>query len=72
MIITVQVKTGARAESLVYDKVANVYLVAVKARPIEGDANKAIIKLLSNHLNVPKTQITLKSGVRSSLKRFEY
>lgn len=71
MIIPVKVKTGARDDSVVFDEVAGLYLVQVKARPIEGEANKAIIALLSMYLKIPKSQISLKSGAKSSLKRFE-
>lgn len=72
MIITVKVKTGTRESSVTHDKEFNIYLVSVKARPIEGEANKAVIALLSKYLNIPKSQISLKSGIKSNLKRFEY
>lgn len=72
MNMSVKVKTGAREESIVYDQVSDIYLVSVKARPIEGEANKAIIAVIAKYLDIPKSQIVLKSGAKSSLKRFEY
>lgn len=72
MIITVRVKTGSRADSISFDTVTGRYLVSVKAKPVEGEANKAIIKLLSEELNISKTNFRLKSGAKSTIKLFEY
>lgn len=72
MIANVHVKSGARVDSLAYDQVTGAYQIAVRARPIEGGANIAIIELLAKHLQIPKSQISLKSGARSKIKRFEY
>lgn len=71
MNIVVRVKTGAHSDSLVQDETTGEYTATVRARPIEGEANKAIIELLSDELGVPKTLITLISGQKSRLKRFE-
>lgn len=71
MIIAVRVKTGAREDSIIYNKEASLCLVSVKARPLEGEANEAIIKLLSVELNIPKSCISLKSGLKSRKKLFE-
>jgi len=72
MLITAIVKTGARQDAVSYDTATKTYMVSVKARPIEGEANKVIIALLAKHIGVSKTQITLKSGAKSRIKRFEY
>ena len=70
MIVTIRVKTGAKADSIVLSDDSKEYLVKVTARPIEGDANRAIIELLSQELGVPKSQIELHSGAKSKVKRF--
>ena len=70
MMITVRVKTGARVDSVSYDDEADIYLVTVRARPLEGEANEAIIQILSKELKVPKTLISLESGTKSNIKRF--
>lgn len=70
MIVSVRVKTGAREDSIACGEGSREYLVSVKARPIEGEANKAIISLLSKGLGVPKSLITLDSGAKSRIKRF--
>jgi hypothetical protein len=72
MIVSVKVKTGAHNDSIDYDVVSHTYVVTVRARPIEGEANKAIIQLLATKLKIPKTRITLKSGLKSRTKLFEY
>lgn len=72
MIIQAKVKTGARTDSVVFDKAAGLYVVNVKARPIEGEANKAVQKLLASALDIPISQIRLKTGAKSHLKLFEY
>lgn len=45
-----------------------VLKVRVRARPIEGEANAALIKLLAQTLNVPRSDVTLGRGGQSRLK----
>ena len=45
-----------------------VYRVKVKAPPVEGRANKALIAFLSKVLRVPKSGIEIKAGERSREK----
>ena len=47
------------------------FKVWVKSRPIEGEANKAVIDLLSDLLKVPKKMIRIAIGKRSSDKVIE-
>lgn len=42
--------------------------VRVRARPIEGEANEALIKLLARTLGVPRSAVTLTRGAQSRLK----
>jgi uncharacterized protein YggU (UPF0235/DUF167 family) len=46
-----------------------VLKVRVRARPIEGEANAALILLLSRALGVPRSAVTLARGGQSRLKR---
>lgn len=71
MKIQVKVKTGARENCVSFDEGSNIYVVSVKARPIEGKANAAVTKLLAEHFKVPKSQIHLKTGQKSKIKIFE-
>jgi len=47
------------------------YLVSVKEPPVDGKANQAIIKSLSNYFGVSPSQVTLISGHTSKKKIFE-
>lgn len=43
--------------------------ISVTAPPVDGEANEAIIKLLSKRLGVPKRAITIVSGATGRDKR---
>ena len=42
--------------------------VSVKAQPVGGKANKAIVELMSKELDLPKSTIDIKAGKASSHK----
>ncbi|WP_339914340.1 DUF167 domain-containing protein [uncultured Brevundimonas sp.] len=42
--------------------------VRVRARPVEGEANAALLKFLAKTLGVPKSAVTLQRGGQSRLK----
>lgn len=42
--------------------------VKLKAAPVDGKANEALIRLLSKELGIPKSSITLKTGQTSRHK----
>ena len=45
-----------------------VLKVRVRARPVEGEANAALLKLLAKALGVPKSAVSLDRGGQSRLK----
>lgn len=45
-----------------------VLKVRVRARPVEGEANTALIKLIAKTLGVPKSAVTLERGGQSRTK----
>lgn len=45
-----------------------VLRVRVRARPVEGEANAALLKLLARTLRVPKSAVSLDRGGQSRLK----
>ena len=45
-----------------------VLKVRVRARPVEGEANAALLKLLAKTLRVPKSSVTLDRGGQSRTK----
>jgi uncharacterized protein (TIGR00251 family) len=48
-----------------------VLKVRVRARPIEGQANEALVKFLAKALDLPKSAVTLARGSQSRLKMVE-
>lgn len=67
MIYSVTVKPGSKKGPLVLqnDKQLTVYL---REKPIDGAANTALVKLLSQHFDVAKSCIVIKSGMSSRQK----
>jgi hypothetical protein len=45
--------------------------VKVSAPPVEGKANKELIKILSEYLDIPKSKISIVSGDKSRNKIIE-
>ena len=48
-----------------------VLKVRVRARPVEGEANAALIQLLAKALGVPRSSVSLMRGGQSRLKMIE-
>ncbi|MBC8792456.1 MAG: hypothetical protein C6Y20_12725 [Tagaea sp. CACIAM 22H2] len=48
-----------------------VLKVRVRARPIEGQANEALVKFLAHALDLPKSAVVLARGSQSRLKMVE-
>ncbi|MEI6040360.1 MAG: DUF167 domain-containing protein [Candidatus Berkelbacteria bacterium] len=70
MKIKVKVKTNAR-EDLVELIDENEYLVKTKELPINGRANLAVIELLAEYFDKPKSLIQIDSGFGSKTKIIE-
>ena len=45
-----------------------VLKIRVRARPVEGEANEALIKLLARALGVPKSAVSIQRGSQSRTK----
>jgi len=69
MKISITVKANSRQEKI--EKTETGYTVYVKEPPVEGKANKAVIRLLSEYFGIPKSQITIISGMQSKNKIVE-
>lgn len=70
MKIFVTAKTNAR-EDLVSEIDKNHFKVSTKELPINGRANLAIIELIAEYFNIPKTNISIVTGFSSKNKMFE-
>ena len=64
------VKTGTSQEKIVKNSEES-YTVYLRAKPHDGEANTALIKLLSKHFHVAKSNITIKQGAKSHTKLIE-
>ena len=64
------VKTGTSQEKIVPVS-EDEYTVYLRAKPHDGEANAALIKLPSKHFHVAKSCITIKQGAKSHTKLIE-
>jgi len=53
------------------DVVDNHITIGVTAKPVDGKANKEIIKKLAKHFGVSSSKVVIKSGHRSKEKIIE-
>lgn len=66
-LLQIKVKTAAHKSQVIGIKEARL-VIAVKAKPIKGEANSQVIELLSSFFQIPKSCILLHKGSRSSYK----
>jgi uncharacterized protein (TIGR00251 family) len=69
MKIQVKVKPNCRTEEVSQEE--GSFIVKVKEPPMEGKANRAVIKLLAEHFGVPQSRVRIVSGFRSKNKVVE-
>jgi hypothetical protein len=68
MKIQVKVKPRSKTEDVTREMDGDVYVVRVKEPPVEGRANRAVLKLLAKHLGVPESRLSIMSGLTSKNK----
>lgn len=70
--LPIKLQPGAAADRIdgwdVDPEGRRVLKVRVRARPVDGEANVALIKLLAKALGVPKSSLALARGGQSRLK----
>lgn len=68
---SITVKPGSSQEKIVKnaDGSLTVYL---RAKPHDGEANAALIKLLAKYFDIPKTSIKVTYGTKSRHKTIEF
>lgn len=71
MRIQVKVKPRSKTEDVTREIDGDVYVVRVKEPPVEGRANRAVLKLLAKHLGVPESRLSIVSGLTSKNKVIE-
>jgi hypothetical protein len=68
--VSVRVKANAK-ENKVEETGRNQFSVRVKAAAKEGKANKELIEVLAEHFKVPKSCVTIITGLKSNRKIVE-
>jgi uncharacterized protein len=69
MKIQIKVKPRSKTEEIIEDE--NSLIVRVKDPPIEGKANRAVIRLLAKHFGVPEDHVRISKGFKSKDKVIE-
>jgi uncharacterized protein (TIGR00251 family) len=65
--LKVKVKPGSRREALT-EQPDGSWLAHVKAPPVDGKANAALIALVAAHFGLRKAQVSIRSGASGRLK----
>lgn len=66
--LQVKVKPNAREDRLSQGE-DSVWLASIKAQPVDGKANEALIALVADYFNLRKQQVRIKSGSNGRIKR---
>ena len=67
----VTVKPGSSQEKII-ELASGELVVYLRAKPHDGEANEALVKLLSKHFGVPKTTIRITRGGKARVKTIEF
>ena len=65
--LKVKVKPGSREERL-DEQDDGTWLARVKAPPVDGKANAALVALVAAHFGLRKAQVSIKSGASGRMK----
>jgi uncharacterized protein YggU (UPF0235/DUF167 family) len=63
-------KPGSKVEKVIISNEGH-FIVQTKARPIEGEANKAIVEMIGKVLGTSKSNVELVRGDKSKLKKIK-
>ncbi|BBX52139.1 DUF167 domain-containing protein [Mycolicibacterium poriferae] len=69
-VVTVRVKPGSAKGPLVQTGPDGVLTIYVRERAVDGKANAAVLRVLAEHLGLPRARITLVAGTTARIKRF--
>lgn len=72
MRISVRVKPGTKGATRLEKQEDGSFTAFLHARAHDGEANKALIELISDEFKVPKTSIQIVSGAKSRDKVLEF
>ena len=71
MRISVKVKPNSKAGPKVEKLSDTDFVVYIREKPKDGEANTALIKILADYFDVSKTSIKIKTGATSRQKIIE-
>ncbi len=72
MILLVKVKPGARRDAIVSWHAGTRSLeLALRAPPVDGKANAALVRFLGDVLGLAPSRVALKTGAGARIKRIE-
>jgi uncharacterized protein len=69
-VISVRVKPGSKKGPLVEADAHGELTIYVRDRAVDGAANEAVVRVLSDHLGVARSRVQLVSGKTARVKRF--
>ena len=72
MQISVRVKPGTKGATRLEKQKDGSFTAFLHARAHDGEANKALLELISDEFKVPKTSIQIVSGAKSRDKVLEF
>ena len=72
MRISVRVKPGTKGQTRLEQQADGSYIAFLHARTHDGEANTALLALISDEFHIPKTQISIVSGAKSRQKIIEF
>ena len=67
----ITVKTGSSQEKII-ETAPNELTVYLRAKPHDGEANNALVKILAKYFKIPKTTIKIVRGAKSHKKTIEF
>lgn len=70
MLIKVKVFPDSKQEKII-KKTEDSFEVRIKQKPIQGQANQAVINVLSLYFNIPNNRVKLVKGFRQKNKVFK-
>ena len=71
MRISVRVKPGVKGATRLEKQEDGSFIAFLHARAHDGEANRALLELISDEFKVPKTSITIVAGTKSRDKIIE-
>ncbi|MBX7434350.1 DUF167 domain-containing protein [Mycobacterium sp. Y57] len=69
-VISVRVKPGSSNGPLVEIGPDGQLTIFVRERAVDGKANDAVVRVLAEHLGVPRSHVKLTAGATARVKRF--